>query len=192
MATEAGTTTISFDFSEEDFDAFQIYFLTNSTFNRKRTRLWQVVSGFFGSLLPLAMGILLLSRIEPADAMVIEILAGVAIAWGIGYGLFVLFFLANHSRKSTLRRLKKFYAAHNVDLGYGERTLRIVGDSLECDWPRGRSEMAIAKMIEPAETELHVFSFMDEAQAFIVPKKKVRHGDVSTFVAEFRRAHAGR
>ena len=192
MPTETDASSITFEFSEEDFDAFQIYFLTNSTSNRKRTRLWQVASGFFGSLLPLGMGIFLLSSIEPTDATVATVFAGVAIAWGIAYGVFVVFFLPNHSRKSTLRRLKKFYVAHKVDLGYGERMLRIVGDALECEWPRGRSEIEIAKMMEPAETDLHVFFFMDEAQAFIVPKKKVTHGEVSAFVAEFRRVHAAR
>ncbi len=178
---------LAYDYDEDDFDAFQNYFFWHSSFNRRRMLLWQLAAGFGGSVLPLAVGIFLIANRHSFTSLVSPVVTFIAIVWGAGYGVYALFFLREHMRKSTLKRTKKFHAAHSVDPGYGKRRLRIENDSIVSEWPLGNGTLTIAKMKEPIETDTHIFFFIDGAQALIVPKRKISEGNVESFVKEFVR-----
>ena len=181
--------TVTFDYQEQDYDAFQTYFLSTAPYNRKLIRKWRIMCVLI-SALSFSMGVFWIVLGFVGDGGWTAAFAYGAILYGLGFGSYAFMWLPAQIRRASLRRIKKLRNKLGADARYGERSVTVRGDTFVCAFPNGATELKIQSMPEPVLTETHCFFLVDQASAYVVPLGGTLNGDLDALIARFRQVRA--
>lgn len=162
----------TYNFTIEDWMAFQKHYLDNST-QFRRTRIATQL------MLPVIFSIFIIfdlvkGQVRPTSIAVFAVISG----------LFAVFYPKRLYNRTLSRMRKMVLEGDNTGL-LGEHTVEMTEDCIQIQHPQSEQKITWAGIKKAEETDHHIFLFTSGVAGIIIPKEKLRdQQDTLTFLKE--------
>lgn len=167
---------LEYSVDDNDLVAFQEHhFATSPTMRKAQNRNRYGVAAFY---LLLGAGFLAAGQTGGAVG-----LALVAALWPVWY--------PSYARRTLRKRARAMAGEGDNSNVYGPHQIGVEGSEVVVNSPSGTSRIRASSLARVDATDTHLFIYLSGVHALLIPRAKVRTGDVAAFERELRAAIQG-